>query len=50
MSLRNTIGRGSNNIVEVRAPGLKGDAGAAWVGNWATSVSYAKNDLVRYVL
>jgi len=49
MSLRNTIGRGSNNIVEVRAPGLKGDAGANWTGNWASSTSYATNDLVRYI-
>ena len=48
MSLRNLIGRGNNNIVEVRAPGLKGDAGATWRGDWATATAYSKNDLVRF--
>ena len=47
MSLRNTIGR-QGNIVEIRAPGLKGDAGALWRGEWLTATVYNVNDLIRY--
>ena len=47
MSLRNTIGR-QGNIVEVRSPGLKGDAGAVWRGEWLTATVYNVNDLIRY--
>ena len=48
MSLRNTIGR-TANLVEVRAPGSQGAAGATWRGTWAAGVTYNQNDLVRYL-
>ena len=48
MSLRNTVGR-QGNIVEIRAPGLKGDAGASWRGDWSSSYgNYSVNDIIRY--